>query len=36
VADGRLSLAVLAPLLWILNVALLVFWCRPAIRRYLR
>jgi hypothetical protein len=36
VADGRLPLAVLAPLLWTVNVALLVFWCRPAIRRYLR
>ena len=36
VADGRLPLALVAPLLWIVNVALLVFWCRPAIRRYLR
>ncbi len=33
---GRLPLAVLAPLAWILNAAVLVFWCRPAIRRYLR
>jgi hypothetical protein len=36
VADGRFSLALLAPLLWLVNVAVLVFWCRPAIRRYLR
>jgi hypothetical protein len=36
VEDGRLPLAVLAPLLWIGNVAVLVFWCRPAIRQYLR
>ena len=34
--DGRPLLAVLAPLLWSLNVAVLVFWCRPAIRQYLR
>jgi hypothetical protein len=33
---GRLPLAVLAPLAWLLNVAALVFWCRPAIRQYLR
>jgi len=33
---GRPLLAVLAPLLWALNVAMLVFWCRPAIRQYLR
>lgn len=36
VAEGRLQLAVLAPLLWIVNVAVLVFWCRPVIRQYLR
>jgi hypothetical protein len=36
VTEGRLQLAVLAPLLWVGNVALLVFWCRPAIRQYLR
>jgi hypothetical protein len=36
VAEGRLSLAMLAPLLWLANVAVLVFWCRPAIRQYLR
>lgn len=33
---GRLPLAVLAPLAWLINVAVLVFWCRPAIRQYLR
>jgi hypothetical protein len=36
VSDGRLPLAVLAPVLWLANVAVLVFWCRPAIRHYLR
>lgn len=36
VNPGRTELAVLAPLLWGLNVLVLVFWCRPAIRRYLR
>jgi hypothetical protein len=36
VTEGRLQLAVLAPLLWIVNVAVLVFWCRPVIRQYLR
>jgi len=34
--NGRLPLALLAPLAWILNGVVLVFWCRPAIRRYLR
>jgi hypothetical protein len=33
---GRLPLALLAPLAWMFNAAVLVFWCRPAIRRYLR
>jgi hypothetical protein len=33
---GRLQLAVLAPLLWIVNAIVLVYWCRPAIRQYLR
>jgi hypothetical protein len=33
---GRLQLAVLAPLLWIVNAVVLVYWCRPAIRQYLR
>lgn len=36
VAEGRPLLAVLAPLFWILNLGLLIFWCRPAIRNYLR
>ncbi len=35
VNDGRPLTAVLAGLLWAANVAVLVFWCRPAIRRYL-
>jgi hypothetical protein len=33
---GRLVLAVTAPVAWALNVAALVFWCRPSIRAYLR
>jgi hypothetical protein len=33
---GRLQLTVLAPLLWVVNTAVLVYWCRPAIRQYLR
>lgn len=33
---GRPWLAVAAPLVWAVNIAVLVFWCRPAIRRYLR
>jgi hypothetical protein len=36
VEPGRLVLAVSAPLAWALNVAALVFWCRPSIRAYLR
>jgi hypothetical protein len=36
VESGRLPLAVGAPLFWALNTAVLVFWCRPAIRTYLR
>lgn len=36
VSEGRLLLAVLAPLAWALTVTVLVFWCRPAIRSYLR
>lgn len=32
----RLPLALMGPLLWIANTAVLVFWCRPAVRRYLR
>ena len=34
--EQRLLLAVLAPLLWLLNSAALVFWCRPAVRPYPR
>jgi hypothetical protein len=36
VASGRPLMAVVAPLLWLINIAILVFWCQPAIRRYLR
>ncbi len=36
VSEGRLLLALLAPLSWAVTVAVLVFWCRPAIRAYLR
>jgi hypothetical protein len=36
VSGGRPQLAVAASLFWALNVAVLVFWCRPAIRDYLR
>ncbi|MFM7360271.1 MAG: Hepatitis C virus core protein [Cyanobium sp.] len=36
VDEGRLQLAVLAPLLWIVNAVVLVYWCRPVIRQYLR
>ncbi len=36
VEPGRLVLAVSASLAWVLNVAALVFWCRPSIRAYLR
>jgi hypothetical protein len=36
VSEGRAQLAILAPVLWGLTVAVLVFWCRPAIRSYLR
>ncbi len=32
----RPLVAVLSALLWIANVAILVYWCRPAVRRYLR
>jgi len=34
--QGRLLLALLCPLLWAANAAVLVYWCRPAIRQYLR
>jgi hypothetical protein len=36
VGEERLLLAVAAPLAWGLTLAALVFWCRPAIRSYLR
>ena len=36
VEQGRQQLAVLAPLMWAVNTAVLVFWCRPGIRHYLR
>ena len=32
----RPLVAMLSALLWISNVAILVYWCRPAVRRYLR
>lgn len=35
VSEGRGLTAALAGALWAANVAVLVFWCRPAIRRYL-
>lgn len=35
VSEGRGVTAVLAGVLWAATVAALVFWCRPAIRRYL-
>jgi hypothetical protein len=36
VAEVRTVLAVALPLLWAANVAILLYWCRPAIRSYLR
>lgn len=36
VEQGRSLLAVSAPLIWLINSAALVFWCRPSIRSYLR
>ena len=36
VSEGRILLAVSAPLTWALTTGVLVFWCRPAIRAYLR
>lgn len=36
VEPGRSLLAIAAPLAWLVNVAALVFWCRPSIRSYLR
>jgi hypothetical protein len=35
VQEGRSLLAVAAPAIWLLNVGALVYWCRPAHRRYL-
>ena len=35
VSEGRGATAAASILLWIVNVAVLVFWCRPSIRRYL-
>lgn len=34
--EQRLLLALLTPLLWGANIAVLLFWCRPCVRRYLR
>jgi hypothetical protein len=36
VEPGRTALAIAAPLIWGMNTAVLVFWCRPSIRAYLR
>ena len=33
--EGRPLTALLSGLLWLLNTLALVYWCRPAIRRYL-
>ena len=32
----KLPLLALSLLLWLPNVAALLFWCRPGVRRYLR
>ena len=32
----RLLVLTFAPLLWLSNLAALLFWCRPVVRRYLR
>ena len=32
----RPLISVLAALLWLANVAILVYWCRPSVRHYLR
>lgn len=34
--DHRLLTAVVAGLVWAANIAALLYWCRPSIRRYLR
>lgn len=36
VEQGRMQLSLLCPLFWAANTAVLVYWCRPAIRDYLR
>jgi len=36
IPGDRPLVAILATVLWSLNVAVLVFWCRPTVRRYLR
>jgi hypothetical protein len=36
IPQDRFLLAMVAPLSWALNAAVLVYWCRPAIRQYLR
>ena len=36
VPQERTLIALLASLLWIANVIILIYWCRPAVRRYLR
>jgi len=36
IPGDRPLVAILATVLWSLNVAVLVFWCRPMVRRYLR
>ncbi len=36
VEQDRIPLAMFCPLLWAANAAVLVYWCRPAIRQYLR
>lgn len=36
VEEGRRLLAMLAPLFWLLNLTVLIYWCRPTIRSYLR
>jgi uncharacterized membrane protein (DUF2068 family) len=34
-SEGRALTAVIAALVWAVNAAVLVYWCRPCIRRYL-
>ena len=35
VEEGRHYLAILAPVFWVVNTGLLIFWCRRSIRSYL-